>query len=177
MAALLFILIILAVFHFLYESIFLPNHRLKLRYDLFTLRDELRDLKINLQGGINDKLFGIVDSSISNTIKYLPQINISLILKVEKIIETNEMVKKHVERRMEFVNTCDIPEVTKILARTSNIGLKALLLNTGGWFIYLIPIVILILAFKWLKDIIVQTIYVKDKELGLELDSYELASG
>jgi len=46
----------LAVYHFVYEGILAPSFRLKLRFELFELRDELRKLKISHAEDLRDEI-------------------------------------------------------------------------------------------------------------------------
>jgi hypothetical protein len=48
------ILISLAALHFVYESILAPSLRLSLRFTLFALRDEVRQLKIDCASSLSD---------------------------------------------------------------------------------------------------------------------------
>jgi hypothetical protein len=67
------ILMILAVAHFIYNGIILPMIRFSLRVHLFKLRDQLRNLKIRYDVEISDEVFNLVQASINNTTKLLPQ--------------------------------------------------------------------------------------------------------
>jgi hypothetical protein len=51
------VLMALAVFHFVYESIWAPSFRLSLRFRLFVMRDEVRQLKIECAETLGDEHF------------------------------------------------------------------------------------------------------------------------
>lgn len=73
MATALFILFIFAIYHFVYESIIAPNVRLELRFELFKLRDELRNIKLNRELSKEDnEVFSILDETICVAINRLP---------------------------------------------------------------------------------------------------------
>jgi hypothetical protein len=61
-------LIALAALHFVYESILAPSFRLSLRFKLFVLRDEVRQLKIDCASSLNDRHFDFLQDSINNLI-------------------------------------------------------------------------------------------------------------
>ncbi|MGH8330614.1 MAG: hypothetical protein ACRER3_22985, partial [Pseudomonas fluorescens] len=55
----------LAFVHFVFESILAPSFRLKLRFEIFALRDELRLLKIECESSLHDKHFEYLQSSLN----------------------------------------------------------------------------------------------------------------
>jgi hypothetical protein len=62
------VLLALAVFHFVHESILAPSFRLSLRFRLFVLRDEVRQLKIECAESLNDEHFVFLQDSINGLI-------------------------------------------------------------------------------------------------------------
>ena len=63
------VLLALAVFHFVYESILAPSLRLSLRFRLFALRDEARQLKIECVDSLNDAHCVFLQASINRDFK------------------------------------------------------------------------------------------------------------
>jgi hypothetical protein len=148
MATILFILFLLSVYHFIYDSILLPSLRLDLRYRLFVNRDKLVKLKILHNDKISDDIFNSLYSSINGALNRLPYLSVSLYLDAKKEFESNEQLRNKVEKRIQLINSCPIEEIRKISNATSNITFFAFALNTGSWILYLLPILILVYVVK-----------------------------
>lgn len=144
MATIIFILILLSGYHFIYESILIPSTRLNIRYQLFKLRDELRRLKIEKDKEISDEVFHYLNDSINASIKLLPYVSLSLILAAKKRIENDEKAREEIERKIQLVANCSVPEIKSISASTVKHATHAFICNTGSWVIYLLPIFLVI---------------------------------
>jgi hypothetical protein len=77
MTILLSVMMLLTLAHFIYESIVAPSLRLKIRYDLFALRDELRFLKIKRGSSLDDKHYVYLQDSINTMISHLARYDIA----------------------------------------------------------------------------------------------------
>ena len=148
MAITLFILILLAAYHFVYESIILPTERLDLRYKLFKERDNLRILKMNDKDGkITDDIFKLLDTTICNSIDLLPQYTISLFYNADKELRLNKNLRAKVEKRNQLIEGYEVEEIKEIGNNVYHHVGKAFLLNFGSWIVYLLPFLILIILY------------------------------
>ena len=141
MALLFVILAALAFTHFLYEGILAPSLRFELRLKLFALRDELRDLKLKLGDDLSDEVFRDLQNSINGAVMRLNQIDLGLLKTAREAFERDEKLRRRVERRIAMLEACPIEEVRIIRSRHFQLLDYALLINSGGWIPYLIPIV------------------------------------
>ncbi len=141
MALTFFIFIIISVFHFIYESIFLPNKRLELRYDLFKIRDQLRQIKAQKKLEVSDKVFENLDNSICSTIQHLPYFKLSLLFEAEKRFERDDKMRSKVQKKIKIIEDCNVEEVRLIHERLSTISMRAIVLNAGGWVYIVLPII------------------------------------
>lgn len=146
MAIILLILLILATYHFVYESILMPACRLRFRYSLFKNRDELVKLKAN--GEISDEIFNIVYYYINSAISRLPYLRLSLYVQARKEFEENSTLRKKVENRMAIINTCEHEKIIKIMNNVNSITFASFLGSFGSFFLYLLPIVIIAWLFE-----------------------------
>ena len=148
MFTLLTILIFLAAFHFVYEAIIVPSARLALRFKLFALRDQLRNLKIVHGDRLDGEVFEYLQGSINNTIRILHRIDIATILRLDRTLNKNTGLRRQVEKRTEVLHTqlenCPIEEARKIHKKNVSIFLQALLINNGGLFLYILPFVLVV---------------------------------
>ncbi len=141
-------MIILAVAHFIYSGIILPMIRFSLRFQLFKLRDQLRSLKISHEIEISDEVFNLVQEAINNTIKLLPQADPTTIAIAERKIKDEQGLNRMIAHRIGLIEECSIPEVMSVYTETLKVFCKAVLANTGMWYPYLFPIVVVAITFK-----------------------------
>lgn len=133
-------LMLLAVIHFIYESILAPSLRLRMRFDLFALRDELRALKVDYGDSLDDKHFIYLQDSINAIIKMLPHIEISLVSHIKEEIEKDARLKARLIERQKILDDCDITELSIIRKKSIDLSIMALGVNSGMWSVYIVPI-------------------------------------
>jgi hypothetical protein len=146
MATAIFILVLLTGYHFIVESIILPDYRLKMRYRLFADRDKLRNLKIEHGHKLSDTVYEELESYINASIRSLSILNIFKFL----IIDTEGDIKteKRINSKIDHIQNCEIKEIRIIFDNISINTLKAMIANIASWFIYLFPFLILAYAIK-----------------------------
>ena len=133
---------LLALFHFIYEGILAPSFRMKLRFDLCALRDELNRLKRDSGAAFDDERFCHLHDSLTALIATLHRFDVSTLLAVSQEIGRNPELREKVERRERMLDTCGVPELRDLRRRSLVIATRALAVNHGGWCIYGIPMVL-----------------------------------
>lgn len=144
MAITIFILFLFAWAHLVYESTIAPNMRFKLRCDFFKLRDELRNLKLQHEDELSDEVFEQVDSSICSSISHLPFLSFSVIARIINEMDQNKELRDQVNRRLALIESCKVPGIQTITDRNAQLTAQSLLINSGSWFIFLLPMIILV---------------------------------
>jgi hypothetical protein len=132
----------LALTHFVYEGILAPSFRAAHRLKLFALRDRLRKLKWEQGNELSDEVFFDLQSSINFAVGRLPEINLHLIRNAKEAFERNEKLRKQVESRIAMFEACPIEELHRIRLEYFDALDNVVLINSGGWMPYLIPVVI-----------------------------------
>ncbi len=165
MATLIFILMLLAVYHFVYESIIAPSLRLGLRYQFFNLRDQIRMLKAENGANFPKDVFYLMEEFINSSLKHLHHYNFSLLLEAKKEFESDPKLKEKINKKINTINSCKIGEVKDIFKQTLQLTTRAFLINIGSWFIYLIPLAILYLAFSKLKNILLNITFTPEYKI------------
>ena len=160
-----FVLIGLSLFHFIYNGIILPSIRLGLRYKLFSLRDQLRWLKMRNDKEISPEVFSYVEGSINITIRLLHSISLELFAKAEQEIKKDENFYNRIEKRSQIIQACSIREIEEIERKNTFIFAKALAANSDGLFIYLFPIALFFAFMSSLKKAIVEIISIPEWEV------------
>lgn len=141
MAIALFIFFMLVLWHIVYDLLILPNVRLTQRYKLFKLRDDLRNLKAQEESHVSDEVFLYVDEMISATIRMMPLYSIVTLIEVMINFSKDPENEKEYQANMMLLENCRVVKVKEIYIGCCKIGYEAFLLNSGGWFAYIIPII------------------------------------
>jgi hypothetical protein len=133
-------IVALAFLHFIYEGIIAPSIRMKLRNDMFALRDELRHLHVS-DDRCSREAFDVAHSGINQYLDRLHGVTLSLVAAFKHAYR-DEQFRKEVEHRRHVLATCQSEEMQGIVARANQRIEAALATNCGMWFVYVVPIAI-----------------------------------
>jgi hypothetical protein len=161
-----FILIALAALHFVYESILVPSFRLSLRFKLFVLRDEIRQLKIDCAGSLGDKHFDFLQDSINNLISNLNRFDMATFVGVELESKKDPSFLRSAEERSCMLDDCNIPRAREIREQSLKIVSAAICINSGALFLLIFaPIIIATLGFAEVKKRIKIFAFISEQDL------------
>lgn len=150
----LFVLLILALVHLLYESVILPNVRMTIKFKLFRLRDRLRRIKIEKSDELDSQTFRVIEGSINTTISFLHRATVSTIFDSQRIINSDDKLKKRIEKRVRFVSEIQSQELKEIINDVTKCFLHALVINSMMLLIYVIPIILFFAFYNVIKGAI-----------------------
>lgn len=166
MKYLLYTFILIALYHLVYEGILLPSLRLRLRYYLFELRDRVRNLKNINNDCCSDQAFSYIQDTINNGLTMLHRTDLIMLMSIESHVENNEILKKQINRRTEVLSKVEDNEVKSVMRSISHVGRAAVLLNSGGWFIYVIPALLTIATFGRIKGLVKELLVFPDSHMS-----------
>ena len=138
MSTIIIALAALALFHYIYEVMFAPYFRMRIRNRLFTHRDQLRMLKINDQ--IDARSFRQLQASINLALAIQHKFTfIDLYLHHKKWKEDKQYQKK-LTKRAEYLAS-HINDTSKpVYEGLIQCLLAAMVVNSAGWVPYLLPV-------------------------------------
>jgi len=136
MTTAIFILLALAVFHFVYESIVAPSLRLSLRLRLFVLRDEVEQLKTECvdSESVDSKkgsYYEFLQDSINGLISRLHRVDVASLLGVEFQCRKDPDFLAQAQKRARILDDCPVPRVREIRKQTLRIAGEALIINSA----------------------------------------------
>ncbi|HSH37229.1 MAG TPA: hypothetical protein VK993_00465 [Chthoniobacterales bacterium] len=138
----LFILLFsLGLFHWAYESAVAPSLRLGARYKLFRIRDELRNLAATKGVVLNRKAIRLFEESLNSTLAHMRDFDFAFALAVNKRNSTDESFRRRLEHRVMLITEYQDPDFVRLRKRYEHVFREINLINVGGWFVYLVPIV------------------------------------
>jgi hypothetical protein len=152
MAILLFILIMLSVVIFIYESIILPSIRLRIRYSLFELRDKLRFLKVEKKDVLDDTAFKYLQDFLNTLLAFLHRYDVMAMFAAARFFNENPTLYKRVIKRQELLDGCSVEEFQQIRRECVNVAIGIMAANSFGLLMVLAPIVAIFKGFKYIKD-------------------------
>jgi len=183
-ATTLFVLMLLAGVHFVYEAIVLPNLRLELRYNVFALRDRLRRAKAEHSKEVSDEVFHLLQTSMNNTINILPYINLIFFASAVHSFSRNQGIRERAKKRLRLVEECSVDEIKAVSEELNKTALRTLAMNSLLVFVFLSPIILAALliavvvqqfnrAKGWCKTSISQLTSASERELSVFVPSFE----
>lgn len=143
-------LIILGVWHYLYENIVLPTVHTSFRNKLFALRDELRGCLID-NPQIDKAAFDVAQDGINTTINCVDLLDLSMQARFQHRMSIDASFRERVEARRKLIDNAQSPELKDIVKRANAMLRDIFVLNSGGWFIYVVPIAIAIVFSRKIK--------------------------
>ncbi len=162
-----FFLIILsiAVLHFVYDGIVLPSMRLKLRFQLFRLRDELR---WRMRGGsenITGEVYEYLQRAINNTINLLPIVDLQLIVTASRVLSQDVELQRRINEIIARIDRCDSEDAKRLHKETIETVDKAFLFNTGAGLAYLVPLALVYAGFSRLSAVAKRIVLIPELEM------------
>jgi hypothetical protein len=150
MTTVFFIFVGLVIFHFFWEGIIAPSVRMEIRYELFKMRDSIRMLKIQHDEKFDDQLFYSLQRMLNHGIALLHHATIMDFYRIYKNTDPHKL-EINVERQEKLIRDCPISEVQDIWKRTVGITVLALIVNSGGWLVYIVPPILLWFGYSSVK--------------------------
>jgi hypothetical protein len=137
---------LIVALHFIYENIILPGIRQDLRFRLFALRDELRNLKA-VDTRVDEEAFTALDEGISRQIRNQHQITISLMKDAERLYKEDAGFRQGIDQRISILNGCQSTDFQRIRHEAARHMLDVTFMNGAIFFILmLLPLLLLLLV-------------------------------
>lgn len=152
MKILLLLITIFAIYHFVWESIIAPTERLALRNRFFVIRDQLREHEA---GGIHRAdmpAYRVVHDSVNAMINRIAYLTAHNMVQMDVAYRHDEEFRARVTERKAVMERCEDAVVKDAFRQASKVVREAVLVNGGGWAIYMLPVVVLGAALTDLKD-------------------------
>jgi hypothetical protein len=91
--------------------------------------------------------------SIPSTGTKLQFLTLSFDYKFQARYQRDEVFRNTINQRRRIVEASQNSELKNIVSRANNVIQEAIVLNAGGWFIFVVPIAICHLAFKRISKV------------------------
>lgn len=141
-----------AALHWIYESILAPSFRLHLRFQLFALRDELRELKMGAGIDLRDKHYHYLQDSINGLISMLCRLDLSTLHAITRELGRNSHLRETIDARTKTLDDCQIEQARDIRKRSVRIAACAIVVNTGGLLMYIAPLAFTVMGVAALRS-------------------------
>lgn len=154
MTILISIIVVITLVHFIYEGIFAPYIRLRLRNRLFEIRDGLRLLIVDGVSKEDELALKFVHDGVNNFIDRLPALTIVNTSRMERSFRDNDELQRSLKKDIDAVMRCRDKRITDAFRDVNNVLERAMIANAGGWMIYLVPAAMLLIAAKQLSKFV-----------------------
>lgn len=150
-------LFVLSILHFVYESIIVPSQRMAIRDELFQIRDQLRN-NYSEYNSDDRKAFDILHNrGINHCLNNLSLYTLLTQIKIYIALERNQELKEELESQVKTVKNASHSMIHDSFNKYSKLVEKAHMLNSGGWFFYLIPIALFAVFAQQIKSFVVNS--------------------
>lgn len=139
------VLAFLAAVHFILETVVVPSQLLRLRYQVFALRDRLRRLKSE-DPALTDEVFRNLEDKLNGCVNILPYLTVSVVVRVEAQFANNPELSAQAEAGEKLLRLSPVAEAREIRGEVVRILTRAIQWNCLGLMIYGVP---LYLAWMW----------------------------
>ena len=170
-AWLIIILGILACVHFVYEGIIVPSWRRGLRYRLFALRDDLRDVMADKDSDLDVEAFGFLQDSMNTSLGLLRRIDIRVLCEARRKFDDDPDLLRRIARREEKLRHYDHEEFQRIRRQSIRVFATAFVVNSMGFILMLWPVWITMMAahqfkrvWNFFKKIMLRITYTPENE-------------
>lgn len=142
---LLFVFLLLCLWHYIYEFLIKPTSLTYIRYKLFSVRDDLRYLKWQYGEKLADPLYDQIQSMINNGFHLIEFMTFSKLARFHHELRNNKRLKQMLEaaekKLDKQLDKCTIPELKNIMDEVKKISWYALILHSGAYIVYIFPTV------------------------------------
>lgn len=160
------ILFLLAAFHFVYNGIVLPTLRFHLRNKLFAVRDEIRNLKIERRDKCDAAAFKLLHDGINNYLPRLHMLTLSFQVDFQRQYANDQSFRKRVDERRKVIENCSDHDFKQIAKEANEILEWTFVANMGGWFVYVVPIALLVGSVFKLSELATRVIATNSEDIG-----------
>lgn len=138
----------LAVWHFLCEAILAPSAKMILRNRLFAMRDQVRHIHIERGDDRMAPDVELLHDGINRFLPRLKQVTPLLLHEIDSAYRKDPGVHEIVDARRQVIESAADPRIKDIVGRINDVLSKAMIANTAGWMIYLLPIGVVFVCFS-----------------------------
>lgn len=163
MTAFIIVLGIVAIGHFVYESIIAPSLRMHLRNKLFVLRDEIRTVRMEGVCADDEEVFWYTHDGINNLLDRLTWMTLHARITITTAYTHDTKLQKLLQGRKSMLDNCKDLRIREIFHRTSVVVEEAFVVNMGAWAFYIVPIAIFLTSLGQLKRLVSSLILTPEK--------------
>lgn len=163
MEIVLLVCVVLAGWHLLYEAVIARALRMSIRYRLFAHRDHLRAMA--KERSIPRHVFELFDNHLNVMIGTIPLVTIGTLVRVQRRLNTDHQMARLVRANLRIFDTCDSDEFQAVRRQATRMFASAVAVNSGGWAIYFLPVVLLLMAYRRFKSAVEDLISIPSPQM------------
>lgn len=156
MKILLLVFSILAIWHFIYEGMVAPTIRSHLRNQLFAIRDELRKAKSEGLSDRDELAFRFVHQGVNNFLNRLPYITLQRVKLLADEINLDDAKRHLLDHHIQAVKRSENERIRTAFIKANTVLERAFLVNMGSWFIYILPLAMIIGGLTRLSNLVAE---------------------
>ena len=133
----------MGVIFYTYESTFRPSELQIIKFNLFRVRDNLINLKIEKKNKLDDNTFNLLLNAVNGTINRLEKIDFFFYFKFYQFLKKHQEILKQTDYTIENLQKIEDPQVISIFNEIIDLNKKAFKINTASLLFMAFPILLI----------------------------------
>lgn len=155
---LIFALLVTSVVYFIYEGIVAPSLRTHFRYQMFAMRDELREMLADNE--IPPDVYRAAQNQMNTAVNAMAHIHMSLLIQAHRVFKSDHQLSQQADAHRNLIRGFKNERFERLQRRFSHITMKILLTNSAGLLLWVVPPIWMMVTFAKIKHLTLKTLQV-----------------
>jgi hypothetical protein len=165
MSYLILVLMLMALWHWVYESLVAPSLRQSLRLELGWLHQELQDSMGAEADPSRHEPWRMLEESVCVLDLLLEKFDAVTVASVAFELRRDPVLRARAEARGRMLDGSGSAAVRRVRQRTLDLAAKAVAINSGGWCIFIVPLALVRVGMRRLGRAIAASVSLSNGEL------------
>ncbi|MEJ1962626.1 MAG: hypothetical protein WDO56_14215 [Gammaproteobacteria bacterium] len=160
------VLLALALWHWLYESVLAPSFRRVLRLELIALQAELAGFEVRPGDSCGSRVLHALADSLMTLNLVLHRLDVVTLTAVEFEIRRNPALRELAESRTMMFQSCGVDALRDLRRRSLRLAARAVAVNSGAWCIFVVPAALALLGARGIGRTLVASLLLSKSDLS-----------
>jgi hypothetical protein len=165
MSYLILAMMLMALWHWVYESLVAPSLRQSLRLELWWLHQELLDLVAAEADASRHEPLQMLGESVCVLDLLLEKFDAVTVASVAVELRRDPALRARAEARGRILDGSASAVVRRVRQRTLDVAARAVVINSGGWCIFIVPFALVHVGMRRLGRVIAASVSLSNGEL------------
>ena len=160
------LLLALAFWHWIYESVLAPSFRQVMKLELRALQAELASLEGRSLDPRCRGAFQALSDSLGTLGLFMSRLDVVTLAAVEVEIRRNPGLRELAESRAALFQSCDVKVLRDLRNRSLRLAARAVAVNSGAWCVFVVPLVLARTGMRGARRLVAAALVLSRSDLG-----------